>query len=150
MLPSSNTPPDGDFVRYIEQLTAASEAAARRVQASQPPHAGGRISSTAAPAAPLLSRKPAPQQLASPAKPGVAVADWLGHLKWLVVLWIATQVLGEILPGAGWLFVPALFAYLGWIVFSVNRQSSGALLARLRQLAEEAQKHQQLQQKNRK
>lgn len=71
----------------------------------------------------------------------------LTHIKWVVGLWIATQALARLVPGAGFLFLPALLAYAAWVIFKVNRSSSGALLQRLRELArqaaEEAQKNQQ-------
>jgi hypothetical protein len=51
------------------------------------------------------------------------------------------------MPGAGFLFLPALLVYGAWVFFKINRNSSGALVQRLRELArqaaEEAQKNQQ-------
>ncbi|MEO8390421.1 hypothetical protein [Polaromonas sp.] len=75
----------------------------------------------------------------------------LTHIKWVVGLWIATQALAGLVPGAGFLFLPALLAYAAWVIFKVNRNSSGALVRRLRELArqaaEEAKKNQHFRQK---
>ncbi len=75
----------------------------------------------------------------------------LTHIKWVVGLWIVTQALARFVPGTGFLFFPALLAYAAWVIFKVNRSSSGALVRRLRELArqaaEEAKKNQQTRQK---
>ena len=137
----SNTPPDGDFASYVERLTHANASAGAREDLLKPqektslraPSASVSAASTATPAA----------------KPASAVATgaaFLTHVKWVVVLWIATQALSAVMPGAGFLFLPALLAYGAWAIFQANRHSSGALVQRLRELArqaaEEAQKNQ--------
>lgn len=137
----SNTPPDGDFASYVERLTNANAAAGAREDLLKPQEK-------------TALRAPSPASIATPAaKPAPAAASgaaagaaFFTHVKWVVVLWIATQALSSVLPGAGFLFIPALFAYGAWAIFQANRQSSGALVQRLRELArqaaEEAQKNQ--------
>ena len=133
----SNTPPDGDFASYVERLTHANASAGPREDLLKPQEKASLRAASAASSAAL------------PVKPASAVATgaaFLTHVKWVVVLWIATQVLDEVLPGAGFLFLPALLVYGAWAIFQANRRSSGALVQRLRELArqaaEEAQKNQ--------
>jgi hypothetical protein len=77
----------------------------------------------------------------------VAGMPLLTHIKWVVGLWIGTQALAAFVPGAGFLFLPALFAYAAWAIFKVNRNSRARWCSVLRELArqaaEEAQKNQQ-------
>ena len=138
----SNTPPDGDFVRYVERLTNANahaSAAARDERVRPQEKTSLRMPSQASIATP--SSKPPPTSAST-----VAVGAFFSHVKWVVVLWIATQALSAVVPGAGFLFLPALLVYGAWAIFQANRQSSGALVQRLRELArqaaEEAQKNQ--------
>lgn len=132
----SNTPPDGDFVSYVERLTNANAAAGDRenlLKSSRdnPPQA-----------------RPSAGLSLPPAKPAAkAGVPFFTHVKWVVALWIASQALSRVMPGAGFLFLPALLAYGAWVFIKINRNSSGALVQRLRELArqaaQEAQKNQQ-------
>lgn len=135
----SNTPPDGDFASYVERLTHANASAGAREDLLKPQEK----TSLRAPSASAASAATPPVKPASAVATGAA---FLTHVKWVVVLWIATQVLDEVLPGAGFLFLPALLVYGAWAIFQANRRSSGALVQRLRELArqaaEEAQKNQ--------
>ena len=63
---------------------------------------------------------------------------FVGHIKWLLLAWVATQTLGQFEPNAGFLLIPILLAYAGWVAFRVNRHSSGLLAARARLLAHHA------------
>jgi hypothetical protein len=72
-------------------------------------------------------------------------------------LWLGTQLLANFLPWAGFLFFPALLAYASWVILKANRQSSGALIHRVRDLllqaaqaAQEAQKTPSTSAKNKK
>ena len=121
MTQPSNTPPDGDFAAYIERLTGAN--------AADGPHEDLLKSQAGAPAG-TPSIKTLPEAVAS--------LSFLGHLKWLVVAWFAIQALARWVPGAGFLFIPGLLAYGGWVIFRINRHSSGALLSRARALALQA------------
>ena len=139
----SNTPPDGDFVRYLDQLTKTAQTVPRLADMRSAP-----------PASSVHAAKPAATDLLhvdkqlSSALTGV---PFLTHVKWIAAAWIGSQVLGQFLPGSGFLFIPAVLAYLAWLVFKSNRDSSGALARKLRGLAaaavvratEEAKKAQQ-------
>ena len=121
----SNTPPDGDFVRYLERLTAA-QAVAR-----EQPAAGAPM------AVPGLPSGKAGQQ-------PVAHIPFLRHVKWAVGLWIATQILARFVPGAGFLFIPLLAVYAAWVIYSLRARPPGAFIQKLgalaRRAAEEARK----------
>lgn len=140
----SDTPPDGDFASYVERLTGANASAGAREDLLKPQGAKGAAAQSSPP-----SRFSASSGTPSvkPASAPVAGISLLTHVKWVVGLWIATQALSRLVPGAGFLFLPALLAYAAWVIFKVNRNSSGALVHRLRELArqaaEEAQKNQQ-------
>ena len=121
----SNTPPDGDFVRYIERLTAA-QAVARRTPMVDAPVA-----------VPGLS--PVTQGL----KPGARI-PLMRHVRWAFGLWVATQILGRFVPGAGFLFIPLLAVYAAWRIYRLRSQPPGAFVKKMAALAgraaEEARK----------
>jgi hypothetical protein len=127
----SNTPPDGDFVAYVERLTHANAQASAEAREDR-----------LKPGEKTVPRPSSPGSIATPpAKPApvaATVATFATHVKWVVILWIATQVLSEVVPGTGFLFLPALLVYGAWAVFQANRRSSGALVQRLRELARQA------------
>jgi hypothetical protein len=137
----SNTPPDGDFVAYVERLTHTNAHASAEARED-----GLKPREKTAP------RAPSPAGIATPPAKSELVAAtgaaFVTHVKWVVILWIATQVLSEVVPGAGFLFLPALLAYGAWAIFQANRRSSGALLQRLRELAQQAAKEAEETQKN--
>lgn len=144
MIHSSDTPPDGDFASYVERLTGANAAAGAREDLLKPQASKDVLSSSQAPSRfSASSGTPSVKAAATPLA-GISI---LTHIKWAVGLWIGTRVLAAFVPGAGFLFLPALLAYAAWVIFTVNRNSSGALVQRLRvlarQAAEEAQKNQQ-------
>ena len=125
MMQPSNTPPDGDFVRYLERLTAAQAVARDRVAAGAPVALAVAPSGTAGLQA-------------------VARIPFLRHVKWAVGLWVAAQILAWFVPGAGFWFIPLLAVYAAWVIYSLKSQPPGAvvreLAARARRAAEEARK----------
>lgn len=127
MMHPSDTPPNGDFVRYVEQLTASNAATVANGREDMPrqPQVARTVT--------IADASPARDSLSD-----VAGMSWLTHVKWLVVLWMGTQLLGSLVSWAGFVFVPALLAYVAWAVYKINRQSSGALIVRLRALAARA------------
>ncbi|EJL88088.1 hypothetical protein PMI15_00880 [Polaromonas sp. CF318] len=137
----SNTPPDGDFVAYVERLTRANAHAPAEAREDR-----------LKPREKTAPRPPSPAGIATPpAKPepvAVTGAAFVTHVKWVLILWIATQVLSEVVPGAAFLFLPVLLVYGAWAIFQANRRSSGALLQRLRELAQQAAKEAEGAQKN--
>ena len=146
MIHPSDTPPDGDFASYVERLTGANTAAGAREDLLKA-HGANDVSSSSSSQAPSrFSASSGTPSVKAPPTP-VAGMPILTHIKWVVGLWIGTQALAAFVPGAGFLFIPALLAYAAWVIFTVNRNSSGALVQRLRELArqaaEEAQKNQQ-------
>ncbi len=144
MIHPSNTPPNGDFAAYVERLTGANAAAADREDLLKPQGPKEPSASTQPPSRFSASSGTPPVQTGSAPLAGISL---LTHIKWVIGLWIATQALARLVPGAGFLFFPALLAYAAWVIFKANRNSSGALVQRLRDLArqaaEEAQKNQQ-------
>lgn len=144
MIHPSDTPPDGDFASYVERLTGANATAGAREDLLKP-QGPKDVSASSQPPSRFSASSGTPSVKATAAP--VAGMSILTHIKWVVGLWIGTQALAAFVPGAGFLFLPALLAYAVWVIFTVNRNSSGALVQRLRELArqvaEEAQKNQQ-------
>lgn len=143
MMQPSNTPPDGDFVRYVERLTAGKAAPGAQENFFDPKKAVPADAPLAA-----LAGRPSLKAALEP----LARIPFLTHVKWVVALWIATQALARFVPGAGFLFIPVLALYAAWVIFTVRRKSPGAFFRELgemaRRAAEEARKLQQTNSKN--
>lgn len=123
----SDTPPDGDFAAYIERMTGAPETPQSREDLFQPQAdapAGRRFGVSAG----MPSLKALPQVVAS--------ISPLGHVKWLALILVATQALGMLLPGAGFLFIPVLLAYAGWMMVGLKQDSAAPLAERVRSLTQ--------------
>ena len=130
MTQASNTPPDGDFVRYIEQLTALAP-----VSTAAPTPEPRLYQSGTTKAQPAKATLPGDSPVDKNVVAALVETSFFTHVKWVIGLWIASQVLAKLLPGAGFLFVPSLIAYAAWVLFQVNRKTSGALSQKLREIA---------------
>ena len=128
----SDTPSNGDFVRYVERLTASNAAVAlgKRDKMLEPRKKTMPPESLVVPRPDVV---PAPIST----QPFRAFVFW-SHVKWLVALWIGTQLLTNFVPWAGFLFLPALLAYAAWVIFKAKRHSSGGLVHRARELVAQA------------
>ena len=133
----SRTPSDGDFVRYVEKLTQASTQMAKDAETARlAAHDPQTIYKQASRPPLVLSPGASPagrEEFGAGVDPAATLKSLLhefpvlAHLKWLVVLWVALQVLGEIIQAASFFLVPALLAYIAWVLVTANHRSSGAL-----------------------
>lgn len=139
MIAASDTPKDGDFVRYVDQLGLA-----RQQQAAS------KLSQTAQVAIPKAlqptikaTRDPVSTLPAAPTSDGFSVSSLLKPLRWLVLLWVVTQVLSQWLPGAGLLFFPVLLAGAAWWFFRFKDGAVDQIVARLKEYADTARQQSQ-------
>lgn len=124
----SNTPENGDFVQYLEQLTNAKANANSRISAWK--NEGESTLSKSVhvqPVTTLASTTPSYKQPLA-LKPFAGI-PFFSHVRWAVFLWIATQALSRVFWWAHFAFTPALIIYAVWIIYKVNQNTNGSLLA---------------------
>lgn len=142
MKTTSDTPANGDFVRYLETLVSRRAA---QVAALPPVPAPAPFSSPApaAPAAQAVSRaakrvagvsatsantsaSPALKKALPAAKGGLPL---MGFIRWTIVLWLLGSFLNSWRYGAGWVLWLAGLAYVGY-AFKQAEQGQGPAWAK--------------------
>ena len=135
---ASNTPPDGDFVRYVELLSLARQNALLLSNRSLPD-----ITAQGHDSAKKNHGEAVQPVSATKLENTFSMPSLLKPLRWLVLLWVATQVLSKWLPGAGFLFLPLLLAGAAWWFFKSKGGALHALVERLKDHAESVRQQNQ-------
>lgn len=137
----SNTPPDGDFVRYLERLTTGDLSVVAVVQVMGEGSAPRKQPEAVEQKVDVVRHQQLQTQLAQPAPDSgaaqVAMERLAVHLKSAAAILVVTQILGALIPGMGYLFLPALAAYIWYIgkTRPADRRIGSALMQRFRDMA---------------
>lgn len=124
-----DTPPNGYFARYVEQLSArsAATALAREAGAVLP---SGKLGHAAAVPAPAHDE---------PVEKTLGLRVW-STVRWALLAWIALKILEVSSPRVGILSLPLFLGVIGWLLYRFKQASTGAPGDSLRRLVERAAK----------
>lgn len=132
---SSNTPPDGDFARYVEELSRRS-----RQPVAADDSRGSALVTRGVAKVPVVPENPLALPSFARIFKGALAGISLGkQLRWLLALWIGIQVLTRINPHASFLVLPLLIAYAVWLLTKINQNLDGTLIQRIQSLAAASQ-----------
>ena len=116
MTPQSNTPPNGDFVRYVERLTA--DKAAMEIKK-------GMLASKESAGSPESGSATKGFKAMKVGLEPLTQVSILRHVRWVFGLWVAVQLLSWFVPGTGLMLFPLLALYAAWAIFDHRQKARG-------------------------